>query len=159
GFVGAAHADVKHHVWVLCMKTMQNWRNETLNRRLKTIDVDRAGLDILYRCDMRLNARESAHLPLDLLPQNEARRRERHPFGTTVEDGRAKLMLEFRNLPANRRCRNVKPFGGGPDRTRMRGLAEIAQRREIHGRLPALHLRQRNGAAIDMASTYVSNQC
>src|SRR5262249_22128883 len=108
---------------------------------------------------MGLHAREFAHHALELLPQNEARRRERHPFGATVEDGRVKLMLEFCNLPADRRCRNMKPFRGGPDRTRMRGLAEIAQRREIHGRLPALHLRQRNGAAIDMASTYDSSQC
>src|SRR5215472_8118327 len=87
---------------------------------------------------MGLHAREFAHHALELLPQNEARWRERHPFGATVEDGRAKLMLEFRNLPANRRCRNVKPFGGGPDRTRMRGLAEIAQRREIHGAPPCV---------------------
>src|SRR5262249_54508536 len=83
---------------------------------------------------MGLHAREFAHHAIELLPQNEARRRKCHPFGATVEDGRAKLMLEFCNLSADRRCRNMKPFRGGPDRTRMRGLAEIAQRREIHGR-------------------------
>src|SRR5262245_45954685 len=117
---------------------------------------------------MGFHARELAHHAFEFFLQDFSRGRERHPLGSAVEHRHAQLVLEFGDLPADCRWRNMKPLRGGADRTRMRGLAEVSKGCEIHGFPRCLECvllsRQQHDAEIDLVSmrlwvNHVSRKC
>ena len=85
------------------MKAVQDWRHEALDRRLETVDVDISGLEVLQRRDVGFYARELAHHAVHLREKDFSGRGQFHALRVAIEDGRAKLVFELRDLSADSR--------------------------------------------------------